>query len=142
MKMWLTGLALFASLVGTARADIIAGSVIDLASKRPVANAKVTVRVESGAPAQQTNTDSAGRFLLDVEEAPFELTVQAPGFDPYVMRLAAVHPSVLANLHIAVWRKIVWEHGMSYRRLCGAFQPGQLWDHYVLDPSGVCGTRF
>jgi hypothetical protein len=139
MKTWLAGLVLFAGLAATAQADIVAGTVIDLASKRPVAGANVTVVVKSGAPPLQTKTDSAGRFTLDVADTPVSVSVQATGFEPYVMHLTAVAPSVTANLQLAVWRHFVWEHG-HYRHLCAAFQPDQVWDRYSFDSGGVCGT--
>jgi hypothetical protein len=138
MKTWLAGIALFAVLAVAAQAETVAGTVVDR-SNRPVANATVTVTFASSAPLQ-TKTDAAGRFTVETTEPPAALTLRKNGFAWFTLSLAAVAPSVVADLRIRLDPQLVLIEEFRPRSVCGAFQPYQLWDRYDIVPGGPCGA--
>lgn len=140
MKTWLAGLTVFAALTAAAQAEIVAGTVVERATNQPVANASVTVTLASGAQPVHAKTDAGGRFTIETAGAPASVSVQRGSFfEPYTMTLAALAPSVMADLRIALDGRLVIIERLTTRSVCGAFQPRQLWDHYDLVPGG-CGA--
>ena len=140
MKTWLAGIVLFAALSAIAQADLVAGTVVDRSSN-PLPNANVTVTFASGANPVQTTTDAAGRFAVETTETPAYVTLKRNGFETFSLSIVALAPSVIADLHIELNARLVMMRGdLVIRSVCGAFQPSQAWDHYVLVPGGMCGS--
>ncbi len=139
MKTWLTGLMMFAALTAAAQAEIVAGTVVDRNTNMPVPNANVTVTFASGAKPLQTKTDPAGRFRVETTQTPASVTALNRIFEPFSMNLDALAPSVLADLRIVLNTRLVMLEHYGPRSVCGAFQPYQPWDRYVLVP-GACGV--
>ena len=139
MKTWLAGIVMFAALSAAAQAEIVAGTVVDRATNKPVANAHVMILLK-GAPSLQTKTDAAGRFTVETNATPDFMTVQSRRFEPYSMQLIAVAPSVMADLRIGLNTRLVQIEWYGPRTMCGAFQPHQLWDRYDVVPGGTCGA--
>ncbi len=139
MKTWLAGIMLFAALSAGAHAEIVAGTVVDR-TNRPIPNAIVTVTLASGARPLQTRSDADGRFTVETSETPASVTLQQNGFDPQTMHLAAVAPSVMAELRIELMYKLVTIERYGARSACRAYQPYQPWDVYVVIPGGTCGA--
>ena len=141
MKTWLVGFALFAALTAAAQADIVAGTVVDR-SNQPVANADVAVTLASGEPPLHATTDAAGRFTVETDGAPASVSVRRGSFfEAYSMALAAVAPSVMADLHVVLNTRLVTIVRDVSRSACAAWQPWQTWDSYNVTPNG-CGRHF
>ena len=141
MKTWLAGIVLFAALSAIAQAELVAGTVVDRSSNQPVPSATVTVTFASGAKPVQTTTDAAGRFAVETTETPAYVTLKRNGFETFSLSIVALAPSVIADLHIWLNTRLVMMKGdLVIRSVCGAFQPPQTWDHYVLVPGGMCGS--
>jgi hypothetical protein len=138
MKTWLAAGMLFAMLSATAQAAVVAGTVVDARTQQPVAGAKVTIALASGAPSLHATTDSVGRFSVDASETPVSVSLMRPGFEPYTMSLASMTPSAVADLRIALNVQLYMIERLEVRSACSPFQPQQLWDRYVLAP-GACG---
>jgi hypothetical protein len=138
MKTWLAGVVMFAALSAAAHAEIVAGTVVDRSSNQPAPNVNVTVTLVSGARPLQTKTDAAGRFTVETNETPVNVTLHGARFETYTMQLVALAPSVLADLHIGLNTRLVTISIDRVRSACRAFQPYQPWDVYVL-VRGSCG---
>ena len=139
MKTMLAGIALFAALSTAAQAEIVAGTVVDRANQ-PVANVNVTVTFASRTPPLRTKSDAAGRFTAETAETPVAVTLEKTGFETATMSIAALAPSVMADLHIELLPRLVIIERYMTRSVCGAFQPYEPWDRYVIVPGGMCGT--
>jgi hypothetical protein len=86
-RLALAGLVIAVSTNVRAQSGVVAGRVLEAASERPVANARVGIPSR----ALETRTDSAGRFrLASVAPGEFVVLVHAVGFDSLVanVRLA------------------------------------------------------
>ncbi|MEA2785688.1 MAG: Carboxypeptidase regulatory-like domain [Candidatus Eremiobacteraeota bacterium] len=140
MKTWLAGIVLFAALTTAARAEIVAGTVVNSWSNQPVQNANVTVTFASGSMPVHTTTDATGRFMVETTETPVAVTLRRNGFETFTVSIAAIAPSVMADLHIALNARLIMISIDRARSRCGAFQPSQPWDHYELILGGMCGT--
>src|ERR1700681_120501 len=141
MKTWLAAFTLFAALSTAAQAEIVAGTVVDRSSNQPVPNVTVTVTFTSGAKPAQTRTDAAGYFSIETSETPTYVALSRTGFEPFTMSIVSVAPSVIGDLHLVLNTRLTpMKDDYRQRSMCGAFQPSQSWDHYVIIPGGSCGA--
>jgi Carboxypeptidase regulatory-like domain len=138
MKTWLAAVALFASLTAAAQATVVAGTVVDARTQQPIVGANVTVVLDSDALPLHATTDAGGRFSVEASATPARVSLERLGFEPYAMALASLAPSDIADLRIALNVRLVLIEELRTRSACAPFQPGQLWDRYVLAP-GACG---
>jgi hypothetical protein len=66
-KFWLVAAALLALAPASLRAQSVEGTVLDRATRQPVAEAAVSVLNEAGRVVARTQADSAGRFTVKLE---------------------------------------------------------------------------
>ena len=58
-------------------------SVVDSTTKAPIPKARLTLRRESPPSMYSTSLPSDGRLILALPTAPIDVTVQAPGYEPW-----------------------------------------------------------
>ena len=142
MKAWIAAVTMIAALTATTQAtthaEMVAGTVVDAATNRPLAGAIVTVTFAPRVRPLRTKTDEAGRFTLVTTETPAYVTVTTDRFETFTMALSALAPSVMENLRIPLNRKLTPVSVDVARSACAAWQPMRIWVTYVMTPNG-CG---
>ena len=134
---------LLAALPLAARAEPVAGTVVDATTRAPVAGAPIAVTLSDRSAPVRATSDARGRFALDVPSAPVALTVTtARGafalYDDYALAGSALRDHS-ANLQIALHRRLTVIEHYEARSRCRAFQPWQPYDVYEVVP-GACGV--
>ena len=67
---------------------ILEGFIVDGKTGIPVTNARITLRRKDPQSMYSTSVSNDGRFTFALPEAPIEVTVDAPGYVPWVYREA------------------------------------------------------
>ncbi|MBD5656175.1 MAG: TonB-dependent receptor [Candidatus Eremiobacteraeota bacterium] len=114
----------------------IAGTVVDAKTKAPLAGAKINAVSPSGA--FQTTSDAKGQFAIaGVVLDTYTISVQAPGYDAYLLQGATVTADETYRVTAELARGLRTIGIARARGITGAFQPTQTVDRYTVNSAGI-----
>jgi hypothetical protein len=121
-----------------ASTGLIVGSVVDAATKAPLAGATVVATSPSGT--YKTTSDEKGGFsIVGVVLDTYTISVQSPGYDPFSIAGATVTADESFRVTVTLSRELrtIARIGTRARSITSPFQPGQTVDRYTVNSSGI-----
>jgi hypothetical protein len=118
----------------------VSGTVVDAATKAPVAGAKVGVASPSGS--YTAKTDARGFFsILGLSVDTYTISVDAPGYDGVVVNgITIAGDQTLSLGTVALTKQLKTIGRVSARSKSGAFQPNQTQDSVTVSGARIVQT--